>query len=312
MAADKRERLEEAASLMAQGLGWAAEGQTVPMKREHSSATSSSSTPSSSTPTQTPNAYPGTSSFPVPAYAHQPPPPSYAGPGQHPMARDDGSGTSNMRGAMGPPMSVPMSAVEPHWSQSSGLGLGIGAQMRGEAAAAAVGNPGPIPEGVRMYRRTSSCPPPGAHFTWNDMQSAPTGTPQPPTMQPWAYPSAQFTNMSPSTLPPPPPANVPVTFVRPGGKTQRKMRSGHSAKATVLGGNSSSEGKSSKKQSRQNTPSTSAGGMVLPSLPNVMAPSNQNTSVPMSALSYDSSEGSAAGWPSHSHYVSLRFPSQFV
>lgn len=221
MAPEKRERLEEVATVLVKEMGWAT-GE-VAVKR---SATPSSSSAKFS-PSQQGIDLPGTSAFGVPGYEHHP----------HKMGSAPPNGPSAASSST--PYGVPMDGAR------------------------------------RMERRTSSCPPPDAHLAWADPSAVQTHTPPayppphqmyPPQSQ-WYPPQAQPQPVYPFQHPQPV-APVAGTYVRPGGKTVRKMRTGPSAtaKTQVLNGKGNA-----KKSNTMPTPHQNVGGaMTLPSLPSLM------------------------------------------
>lgn len=156
-------------------------------------------------------------------------------------------------------MGVPMSAVDP----SSSYGL------------------------PNMERRPSSCPPPNAHLAWGEQQQLQAQTPPafgteqqayPPAPQ-WAYPA------------PPQPQNY--AFVRPGGKTARKMRTAPgTAKSQLLNGPGISR-TSSKKSAERPTPT-----IEVPTLPKV------SSEVPMTTGTAHNSAYDEPAWGIGMPYVS--------
>ncbi|KAG8928815.1 hypothetical protein FRC02_006425 [Tulasnella sp. 418] len=287
MPAEKKERLEQVAEVLVQGMGWSTEGDPVSKhKKSNSSPTTRNGTPSAQFQQPQDESVPGVSSFSLSAYNHQQPrhpfhqthnatlphtAPAYPYPGyqQQPSTsyhfgvRDDGSGTMNPAiqsahavNGVHPTMSTPPPQAPPYMPT---LEMGFD-------------QPPP-----RMYRRTSSCPPPGAHLTWNDTAHS-FHPPQPPTQPQFQPPQPSQTH--PSHFVPP-----NHTFVRPGGKTARKLRTGTSVKQQILNG--SKRAGSSKPSSAQGRPATPSGGMTLPSLPAVMGRVAGDTGmvngVPMSA-----------------------------
>ena len=247
MPTEKRERLEEVATVLVREMGWAT-GDEINVKR--------SATPSSVKPQhpalpqdQDPSAnVPGTGAFGVSGYEHHNPYPSHKHAHHH----------------------HPQSASQYTASPFGDMGY-------------------PQPS---MERRTSSCPPPGAHMTWADASATQTHTPPatsyggmypppPPMPQPqaWAYPAPQAPY---SIAPAPAPASTGYTVVRPGGKTARKMRTGPgSAKAQALNGKGASPASSSGGKKLPSKAATIDGGaMTLPSLHTALK--TTNTEVPMS------------------------------
>ncbi|KAG8908899.1 hypothetical protein FRB99_000002 [Tulasnella sp. 403] len=322
MPTEKRERLEEVAGVLVREMGWAS-GDV----KQRSATPSSIKNASDDLPSNTNYAtnatmgvsMPGTSAFGIPGYEHSthhvhpqktgsaPPPSSYGVPStssaaSYPFAHgyhDD------QYAPVYPPtssMGVPMSLVD-HSA------------------------PGP-----RMERRPSSCPPVGAHLAWDDptaysMSAAagqmytppPTGTQQASQAphhfthhQPvpaWTYPAS---GQPPLTYSPqsqqhaalPPPAHA---FVRPGGKTVRKMRTGvPSAKAQILNGKPATTmaTRSSRKAATPNS-----GGMTLPSLPSIVKGIPPAGEVPMTTGTQQA--GADAGWiPANGNIGPFDIPSQ--
>ncbi|KAG8858973.1 hypothetical protein FRB96_004793 [Tulasnella sp. 330] len=344
MAVEKRQRLEEVAGVLVQNMGWASSSSSsgAPVKREHSSAARSPSPgPASNVP--------GTGAFSVPEYEHQPPaayPPTSAStatskprsvpstPTPHdqygvPMGLGVAGGQYGPSSSYAfPPPQQPVSAVEQYHYQQPHAYSGDAAEPR-------------------MHRRTSSCPPPNAHLTWTAEQpQQQQGLPLPHVYgqqqqqpqaaqgqftQGWGFPQPAyngFTSQSSSsssnfafpapTGPPPlvaqpqPPING--TYVRPGGKTIRKMRTGApTAKQQLLnGGGGSNSGHTSSRSTSKGASvnsgskkqveasNTGSGGMMLPSLPTVMrnlAPQQQqlmSTMVPMTTTGSHEDAGNAS------------------
>ncbi|KAG9018227.1 hypothetical protein FRB90_011796 [Tulasnella sp. 427] len=272
MAAEKRERLEEVATVLVREMGWATEGE---VKQRSQTPSVKAGTPALEVAGPSTSIAPGETVFGVAGYEHQHPHLYNRTAPPHPTSAFE-------TGPMGVPMgTAPMDPYNP----------------------------------PRMERRTSSCPPPNAHLSWAEVP--PTHTPPASTSYAPLYPQQQmyppsapqsWGNYAPVPAPQsvyPPPTNG--AYVRPGGKTIRKMRTGpSSAKSQLLNGK---PGGSKKNHQRGASSSTSAAPSpappTLPSLPtaltNMIAPTPLSE-VPMTtgvASAFDAPENGWSFQPSH-------------
>ncbi|KAG9007402.1 hypothetical protein FRB93_007817 [Tulasnella sp. JGI-2019a] len=357
MAVEKRQRLEEVAGVLVQNMGWASasSSSSAAVKREQQShARSPSPGPSSSVPGTGAFSVPEYEHQPPAAYSNNsgkprsvPSTPTPHDASGVPMSLGQFAPVPYTNYTFPPPQQQPSSHVEQYhqYQQPHAYGDAAGGgaeQPRMHRRTSSCPPPNAHltwanaqqeqqqlqqQQGLPLPHAYGQQPVPQQQFAqgWGFPQHHQQASYDGFTSQHAAAPSNNFAFPAAPSAPPPlvqqqqprPPING--TFVRPGGKTIRKMRSGApTAKQQLLNGGANNAGNGNRERSRstskgankkqaENFSNANAGGMMLPSLPTVMqslAPQHPQQSqqqliagmVPMStAGSQDESSSSSMG-----------------